>query len=167
MRAGQFKCRHCGRICVEKGKGRKYCGARECQASRKREWNRTKYASDPDYRLNQRESTAAWLSSRGGAAQYHREYRRCLRESAAVETGCSTKGDTESKGKRGLSDCSAGVVTGGPSASMFAVEGSESAANANRDATSDKMQIKPGVYKICPAGANRDAIWVELRVITG
>jgi hypothetical protein len=39
--------------------------------------------------------------------------------------------------------------------------------NANRDARSGEMQIKPGIYKICLAGANRDAILVELRVITG
>ena len=80
MRAGQFKCRHCGRVGVEKRKGQKYCGSRECQASRKREWNRRKYASDPDYRLNQRESTEAWLSSQGGAAQYHRVLSASLHE---------------------------------------------------------------------------------------
>ena len=166
MRAGQFKCRHCGRVGVEKRKGQKYCGSRECQASRKREWNRRKYASDPDYRLNQRESTEAWLSSQGGAAQYHREYRRRLRESATMETGCSKRGDRASMEEQG-SDCSARVETDGLSASLFAGKGSGLWENANRDARSGKMQIKPGMYKICPAGANRDAILVELRVITG
>ena len=54
---------------------------------------------------------------------------------------------------------------------MFAREGcgvdANTDANANRDATMGEMQIKPGIYKICPVGANRDAMWVELRVITG
>jgi hypothetical protein len=167
MRAGQFKCRHCGRMGVEKRKGQKYCGLKECQASRKREWNRTKYANDPDYRATQRESTAAWLSSQGGAVQYHREYRRRLRESATLASGNTKSANAATQGERERSDFSPSVVKRGGVASLFAGNTLGIDANANRDARSGETHIKTGIYKICPAGANKDAILVELRVITG
>jgi hypothetical protein len=53
-----------------------YCGDERCQKVRKNAWRREKYAGDLDYRLNQRESSRAWLKSVGGAARYFREYRR-------------------------------------------------------------------------------------------
>lgn len=172
MRAGQYKCRHCGRINVEKRKGQKYCGRKECQRSRKREWNRRKYASDPDYRENQRESTAAWLSSQGGASQYYRAYRHRRREKEDAAS------EHQAKGERGktLDETSPSAVISKrldiPSLSAKSTTILDE--NANMDAKSSKKTIKSGVYKIFPAGvngdtsgdANRDAIVVELRVIT-
>jgi hypothetical protein len=53
-----------------------YCSDARCQQVRKNAWRRQKYAEDLDYRLNQRESTEAWLEAVGGSAKYYREYRR-------------------------------------------------------------------------------------------
>jgi len=169
MRAGQYKCRHCGRICVEKRKGQKYCGEKACQGSRKREWNRSKYASDPDYRANQRESTEAWLVSQGGAAQYHRAYRRRRREAEESAIQAKTEEGPQGGAERSPSEASRFETSIAPS--LFAGSQAVLDASANRDARSVEKVIKPGRYKIYPAGAkrgaNRDAIVVELRVITG
>ncbi len=175
MRAGQYKCRHCGRINVEKRKGQKYCGRKECQRSRKREWNRRKYASDPDYRANQRESTAAWLSSQGGAAQYYRAYRHRRREKEDAPGAAS---EHQAKGERGktLDKTSPSAVISKrldiPSSSAESTTVLDE--SANMDARSSENAIKSGRYSLCPAGANgdtsrganRDPIVVELRVIT-
>jgi hypothetical protein len=167
MRAGQYKCRHCGRICVEKRKGQKYCGEKACQRSRKREWNRRKYSSDPDYRANQRESTEAWLSRQGGAAQYHRAYRR-RRESETAAIQAKTAEGPIGGPERSPTEASRPETSIAPS--LFAGSTTVLDGSANRDARSVEMLIKPGMYKICPVGAdlsaNRDPMLVELRVIT-
>lgn len=169
MRAGQYKCRHCGRICVEKRKGQKYCGEAICQRMRKLEWSRSKYASDPDYRANQRDSTDAWLLRQGGSAKYHRAYRRRRRESE--DGGIREKPLKSLKGgmDRFCNDVSESAI--GMEASLFAESATVLKSSANRDARRKERSIKPGIYRICPAdskmGANRDVILVELRVITG
>jgi hypothetical protein len=76
MKIKRFKCRHCRRLFPKKVTDQKYCGASACQKARKNAWRREKYASDPDYRLNQKESTEAWLLSVGGSAEYYREYQK-------------------------------------------------------------------------------------------
>lgn len=130
-----------------------YCGEKECQRARKNGWRREKYAEDLDYRLNQRESTKAWLESVGGGAKYYREYRR--------------------KRKRGR------LKTGAPSlvrragfdgeGSLFARRGIRIRPSANRDAIREDSILKTGRYVIFPVcgrvGANRDAIEVKIEVI--
>ena len=49
-----------------------YCSAPDCQRARKRQWQRAKLQSDPDYRINQRAAQQAW-SQRN--ADYWRNYR--------------------------------------------------------------------------------------------
>lgn len=49
-----------------------YCSAPECQRARKRQWQRAKLQSDPDYRDNQRSAQQAW-SQRN--PDYWRDYR--------------------------------------------------------------------------------------------
>ncbi len=175
MRAGQYKCRHCGRMSVEKRKGQKYCSRKECQRSRKRDWNRRKYASDPDYRANQREATTAWLSSQGGAAQYYRAYRHRRREKRnATEAGSEhhPKGALDKTLGKTIAPAVISKRLSPPSLSAESTTVLEE--TANMDARSSEKAIKSGVYKIYPAGANGDANWganrdaivVELRVIT-
>lgn len=130
--------------------GQKYCGAKECQRARKKAWRRNKYASDPDYRLNQQASTAEWLSKVGGAAQYYREYRKRKKLFASKR---------REEGKPALWQKP-------EDESLFAEISSGSDVSANRDAKKRKRQIKTGRYKMCLAGANRDAFWAEIRVIT-
>lgn len=49
-----------------------YCSSPDCQRARKRQWQRTKLQSDPDYRINQRAAQQAW-SQRN--QDYWRNYR--------------------------------------------------------------------------------------------
>ena len=49
-----------------------YCSAPDCQRARKRQWQRAKLQSDPDYRINQRAAQQAW-SQRN--QDYWRNYR--------------------------------------------------------------------------------------------
>lgn len=50
-----------------------YCSAPECQRTRKRQWQKTKLQSDPDYRDNQRQAQRAWH-------EHHPDYWRQYRE---------------------------------------------------------------------------------------
>jgi hypothetical protein len=76
MTRERFRCRCCGELVPRRSAEQRYCGKPACQQARKRAWRRAKYAADPDYRMNQAQSTAAWLGKQGGAASYYREYRR-------------------------------------------------------------------------------------------
>ena len=76
MKKKRFRCR-CGRkMRPVRVKYKEYCGEPKCKQARKNAWNREKYASDPDYRANQKAGTETWLKSQGGSAVYFREYRR-------------------------------------------------------------------------------------------
>ena len=50
-----------------------YCAAPECQRERRRQWQRSKLQSDPDYQDNQMRAQQAW-SRRN--PNYWREYRK-------------------------------------------------------------------------------------------
>ncbi len=67
--------------------GQAYCSSPDCQRARKRQWQRAKLQSDPDYRHNQRDAQRAWLDrnpdywrnyreARPGSAQSNREDQR-------------------------------------------------------------------------------------------
>ena len=49
-----------------------YCSAPDCQRARKRQWQRAKLQSDPDYRDNQRAAQQAWVQRN---PDYWRGYR--------------------------------------------------------------------------------------------
>ena len=57
--------------------GQAYCSSPNCQRARKREWQRAKLQSDPDYRINQRAAQQAW-SQRN--QEYWRDYRDARHE---------------------------------------------------------------------------------------
>ena len=157
MKALRFKCRHCGQTVTDGKPGQSYCGLKACRAARKRAWRRERYASDPEYRLSQKESTDAWLEAQGGAAAYYRAYRirkrrRKLESEAAEAEAFNT--DAESKGKEACIG------------SLFAGEASDIEASANRDACLPIAPIISGTYELFPQGANRDAITVEIRMIS-
>lgn len=150
MENKRFRCAHCRKLHSVRVEGQKYCGSQACQRARKKRWRRQKYSEDADYRLNQKQSTQAWLESQGGPAEYYRRYRKRRRS----EEGASPEQRLAS-----------GVE--GEIASLFVPVSSESDASANRDAFLGESPIKTGRYKMWPASANRDAILVEISVITG
>ena len=49
-----------------------YCSEPDCQRARKRQWQRAKRLSDPDYRINQRAAQQAWTQRH---PDYWRDYR--------------------------------------------------------------------------------------------
>ena len=145
-----FKCRCCKKITCERVKSQTYCGDSVCQRKRKNAWRRAKYESDLDYRLNQKESTRAWLTSVGGASVYYRRYRaeRAQNKKALIETKRAAKPaeliGTESSVKINMSSV-----------------------RANSDAILPKIPLNSGKYRICPVGgANSDAFLAKIEVIT-
>jgi hypothetical protein len=70
----QIQCAHCG--CVidrnPRVKNQRYCRKRECQLARKREWQKKKLATDPDYKANQKDCQKAWREKN---PDYWKKYR--------------------------------------------------------------------------------------------
>lgn len=52
----------------------KYCSRKECQRARKREWNKNKLSSDPDYRENRKVAQQRWKEKN---PVYWKNYRAC------------------------------------------------------------------------------------------
>ena len=50
-----------------------YCSDPDCQRARKRQWQRAKLQSDPDYRINQRAAQQAWSQRNPDYWRNHRE----------------------------------------------------------------------------------------------
>lgn len=149
MKKTRFRCRHCKRLCEIRVLGQAYCADSACQRARRNGWRRAKYESDTDYRLNQKSSTDDWLLSVGGAAKYHREYRR--KRQRVVEQNCKSKTAPKPKGSSNTS--------------LFAEVAAGANTSANSDALLHETPIKSGRYRICPAGANSDAFIAEIRLI--
>lgn len=146
MAQKRFRCRHCKKLSAVRVRGQLYCGESVCQQARRNRWRREKTASDVDYRLNQRESTAAWLEVQGGAAEYHREYRARRRFSR-----------DEASDREATCD--------GYKSSLKAKDANVHA-SAKRDATIGVSAIKPGRYLLFSESAKRDATWVEIHMIS-
>ncbi len=62
-------CAHCGHPFEPRPQvpDQAFCSAPDCQRVRKRQWQRAKLQSDPDYRINQRAAQQAW-------SQRHQDY---------------------------------------------------------------------------------------------
>jgi hypothetical protein len=145
MAKARFRCRHCGKLKPKRNADQRYCGEADCQKARKNTWRRERYASDPDYRLNQRDSTTAWLESNGGAAAYYRRYRR----------------------RRGQVGTEANVVKGKAKAVEMSAPSDQTATRANSDALLQKNLAISGRYELIPLdGANSDAFQAEIRLIS-
>jgi len=68
-------CPHCGKKFIPNPAvaNQCYCGSADCQKARKREWQKKKLRSDPDYRENQAAAQKAWRQRNKG---YWKEYRK-------------------------------------------------------------------------------------------
>ena len=152
METKKFRCRYCRKLCLARVKNQKYCSEPQCQKARKNAWRRGKFASDADYRLNQKSSTEAWLSSVGGAAAYHRKYRRRKKQDDKAETR------TESTIN--------GLASAVESRSQFTTGGLKETGRANRDAIIEESRLKSGRYVISPLGAKRDAYVATIEIIS-
>lgn len=148
MEKNRFRCLSCGKLRMIRKKGQMYCSDKRCQQCRKNNWRRKKYQEDPDYRLNQRDSTKAWLVSQGGGARYYREYRK--------------------RKKRHRKKLAQAVSNHGASMEQLSLFAKNSI-SANRDAREGNSLLKSGTYMIFPisgrCGANRDAIGAKIEII--
>lgn len=145
MENERFRCRHCGKLKTRKTADQRYCGDDACQKARKNAWRRERYAADPEYRLNQRESTRAWLEANAGAAEYYRQYRRRGKQ--------RRKGSSRAKGAAKNVEDSFTIC--------------RETTSANSDALLSKSLTILGRYEIVPlGGANSDAFEAEIRVIS-
>ncbi len=61
-----------------------FCSSPDCQRARKRQWQRAKFQSDPDYRVNQRAAQQAW-------SQRNQDYWRAYRDAGTVRLSFSGK----------------------------------------------------------------------------
>ena len=75
-----FCCNACRRIqpVNPRNPNQKYCNRADCQRARKREWQRKKRATDPDYRQNQIDCQKRWREQH---PEYWREYRKKKKDS--------------------------------------------------------------------------------------
>ena len=76
-----------------------YCSSPECQRARKRQWQKDKLRSDPDYQANQRAAQRAW-SARNG--DYWRGWRQAQQASAAQERASSAGSDASRHAPLGI-----------------------------------------------------------------
>lgn len=68
-------CTHCGHPFEPRPQvpDQAFCSAPECQRARKREWQRAKLQSDPDYRINQQAAQRAWSQRNHDYWRNHRD----------------------------------------------------------------------------------------------
>ena len=68
-------CAHCGQPFEPRPQvpDQAFCSAPDCQRARKRQWQRVKLQSDPDYRINQRAAQQAWSQRNPDYWRNHRE----------------------------------------------------------------------------------------------
>lgn len=136
----QFRCRNCSKLKRRRTSDQRFCGDRDCQRARKNAWRRKKYATDPDYKLNQSSSSRVWLESVGGSADYFRRYRQKKRDLNTTDENqerCKVSTCSDPQGRR-----------------------------ANSDAKTPKSYLYSGRYRLFPCNsANSDAILVDMTVI--
>ena len=68
-------CAHCGQPFEPRPQvpDQAFCSAPECQRARKRDWQRAKLQSDPDYRINQQAAQRAWSQRNHDYWRNHRD----------------------------------------------------------------------------------------------
>ena len=66
-------CEHCKSRFTPSRTSQKYCIEQSCRRSRKREWQKCKLETDPDYKAAQREAHARWKVKN---PDYYRIYRK-------------------------------------------------------------------------------------------
>lgn len=151
----RFRCKGCKEIRLKRTVGQRYCDRVACQRARNSAWRREKYETDADYRANQRASSQAWLETKGGAAAYHRAYRKRRKEQRQQEQRKEQRQREQRKGP--VVSEEHGTGRGGTVAGE----------SANRNAESPRSPVKSGRYRLTPCStANRNAIFVELSVIS-
>jgi len=66
------QCEHCGKSFIPGRSNQRYCNSRDCQKSRKRQWQKKKMQTDPDYRANQKDAQKRWRKKNKDYSQKYR-----------------------------------------------------------------------------------------------
>jgi hypothetical protein len=124
--------------------GQTYCSAPDCQKTRRRDWQRTKRQSDPDYRENQARAQRAWAEANPG---YWSEYRRTHPEYTESNRVASQRRGAERVAKMDASKAVSPVL------SAYRVVPAVAAEFAKMDASKAVSPVPSGAYRMVPAGA--------------
>lgn len=159
MEKKRFRCASCKKLKPLRAPGQRYCNNPACQKDRKNAWRREKYASDADYRANQKKSTQNYLQSVGGAAAYYQDYRQRKKLAPKIAVPQTS---TARPSSRRVPPITTPASKWGPHMKREP--------SANSDAAFGETPLINGRYLLCPIrvaqGANSDAILVEIAAIT-
>lgn len=123
-----------------------YCNQKECQKRRKNLWRQAKRAQDADYKDNQRQAHQRWQQAH---PDYWRQYRKAHPEYANRNRELQRARDQRRTVRQGAH----------PHPSHL----------AKSDATTEKIDLKPGTYRLIPLDgylAKSDAYTVKIDLIT-
>lgn len=161
----RFRCASCKKLKALRTENQRYCNDPTCQKERKNAWRREKYATDADYRANQKKSTQTYLQSVGGAAAYYKTYRQRKKEKLTPKIISKINGKQTACAKS-----SPPLDSSTKDTLDERVHRETPCWTANSDATFAKTPLIHGRYLLKPAGetrhANSDAFLVEITVIT-
>jgi hypothetical protein len=125
-----------------------FCSAAECQRERKRRWQKTRRAADPDYRDNDVQANRQWRSQHPG---YWRAYRR---NHSQYVTGNRQQQRQRDQARR-----------------QKPPQPPPLPELANEDASSRQVPLETGTYCMIPVTggdlANEDAWLVKIAVLSG
>lgn len=130
----------------------RYCSQPVCQRARKRMWQKQKYASDPDYRDNQRAAEENWRLR-------HPDYWRDYRKTHEDYTQRNRERQVIRDRRRSQKVCQDDAQPDAPLAKSDALEGTKTPSGL----------VKSGFYRLIPVGypdlAKSDAFMVEISVV--
>lgn len=157
------RCVCCGELFRPRSQvpGQTYCSAPDCQKTRRRNWQRTKRQSDPDYRENQARAQRAWAEANSG---YWSEYRRTHPEYTERNCLASRRRRAERVAKMDASK----VVSPAPSGAYQAAP-TGAPKFAKMDASKTLSPVPSGAYRMVPTGhefAKMDAWVAEIILIS-
>ncbi|MDR3566840.1 MAG: hypothetical protein P4L43_02315 [Syntrophobacteraceae bacterium] len=80
-----IQCAHCGGLFAPnlRVKNQQYCGGKDCQLARKRNWQKEKLKTDPAYKTNQKDCQADWqreTETRSGKRNGDQKRQKSLRQ---------------------------------------------------------------------------------------
>lgn len=142
------RCKNCHLLFIPnpRVKNQQYCSHPDCQRARKREWQRKKLQTDPDYRQAQREANDNWRSKN---RDYWKQYRQ--KNSKYTEKNRQLQRERNKKRSQKLQNLTRSMI-------------------AKMDASNGEIRQISGKYKLIPlfgSGiAKMDALTVELSLIS-
>jgi hypothetical protein len=138
----QIRCNHCQNLFDSNPriKNQKYCGSRQCQRARKREWQRRKLATDPDYKSNQRDCQREWHRRH---PRYYQLYRKRNAKIAERNRLLQRMRDSQRRPARFLAKMDAS----GPAPGLVLGQFYLLPVLAKMDASAQKVFLIPATYK--------------------